>query len=91
MDKKQIKEIVKIQLGYLQARIQDKNIEIAFSDAALDKLTEMGFDPQFGARPLKRVIQKEIENKLAIEILEGKISPNHEVKIDVKNREFIFY
>ena len=90
LDKKQIKAIVKIQLEYLQNRIKDKNIEIVFSDAALDKLTEMGFDPQFGARPLKRVIQKEIENKLAIEILEGKILPNQKVKIGVKDGEFVF-
>ncbi|MCK4312708.1 MAG: ATP-dependent chaperone ClpB [Candidatus Cloacimonetes bacterium] len=90
LDKKQIKDIVKIQLGYLQNRVKDKNIEIVFSDAALDKLTEMGFDPQFGARPLKRVIQKEIENKLAIEILEGKILPGQKIKIDVKDGEFVF-
>ncbi len=90
LDKEQIKDIVKIQLEYLQDRIKDKNIEIVFSDAALDKITDMGFDPQFGARPLKRVIQKEIENKLAIEILEGKILPNQKVKIDVKDGEFVF-
>jgi len=90
LDKEQIKEIVKIQLKYLQDRIKDKNIKLAFSDAALDKLTEMGFDPQFGARPLKRVIQKEIENKLAIEILEGKILPNQKIKIGVKDGEFVF-
>ncbi len=89
LDKEQIKDIVKIQLEYLQDRIKDKNIEIVFSDAALDKITDMGFDPQFGARPLKRVIQKEIENKLAIEILEGKILPNHKVKIDAKDGEFV--
>ncbi len=90
LDKKQIRKIVKIQLKYLQDRVKDKNIEIVFSETALDKLTEMGFDPQFGARPLKRVIQKEIENKLAIEILEGKIVPGQKVKIDVKDGEFVF-
>jgi ATP-dependent Clp protease ATP-binding subunit ClpA len=90
LDKEQIKDIVKIQLEYLQDRIKDKNIEIVFSNAALDKITDMGFDPQFGARPLKRVIQKEIENKLAIEILEGKILPNQKIKIDVKDGEFVF-
>ena len=91
LDKKQIKMIVELQLDLLKSRIKEKNIQIAFTDSAISQIAELGFDPQFGARPLKRVIQKEIENKLAIEILEGKISPNHEVKIDVKNREFIFY
>ena len=88
LDKEQVRQIVKLQLNILNKRLKDKNIELKFSESALDKLTELGFDPQFGARPLKRVIQKEIENKLAIELLEGKILPNQKVKIDVKNGEF---
>ena len=90
LDKEQIKKIVELQLNLLKSRIKENNIEIEFSDLAISQIAEQGFDPQFGARPLKRVIQKEIENKLAIEILEGKILPNQKVKIDVRNGEFVF-
>ena len=89
LDKEQIKKIVKLQLNLLKSRIKEKNIEIEFTDSAISHLAELGFDPQFGARPLKRVIQKEIENKLAIEILEGKILPNQKVEIGFDG-EFVF-
>ena len=90
LDKEQISQIVKLQLEILNKRLKDKNIELEFTDAALDKLTEMGFDPQFGARPLKRVIQKEIENRLAIELLEGNVLPGQKIKIDVEGNNFRF-
>ncbi len=90
LDKEQIRRIVKLQLNILNKRLKDKNIELEFTDAALDKLTEMGFDPQFGARPLKRVIQKEIENRLAIELLEGNVLPGQKIKIDVEGDGFRF-
>jgi len=81
LDKAQIKKIVEFQLDLLKKRMKDKNIELEFSDSAISHLAELGFDPQFGARPLKRVIQKEIENKLAIELLEGKILTGKKVEI----------
>jgi len=90
LDEEQIRQIVKLQLEILNKRLKDKNIELEFTDAALDKITEMGFDPQFGARPLKRVIQKEIENRLAIELLEGKVLPGQKIKIDVEGEGFRF-
>jgi len=90
LDKEQIKKIVELQLNLLKSRIKEKNIDIEFTDSAISQIAELGFDPQFGARPLKRVIQKEIENKLAIEILEGKILPNQKIKIGVKDGEFVF-
>jgi len=90
LDKEQVRQIVKLQLVILNKRLKDKNIELEFTDAALDKITEMGFDPQFGARPLKRVIQKEIENRLAIELLEGKVLPGQNIKIDVEGEGFRF-
>ncbi len=90
LDKSQIKKIVELQLNLLKFRIKEKNIEIEFTDSAISRIAELGFDPQFGARPLKRVIQKEMENKLAIEILEGKILPNQKVKINVKKGAFSF-
>ncbi|MCF7858328.1 MAG: ATP-dependent chaperone ClpB [Candidatus Cloacimonetes bacterium] len=90
LDKEQIRRIVELQLNILNKRLKDKYIELEFTEAALDKLTELGFDPQFGARPLKRVIQKEIENRLAIELLEGNILPNKKIKFDVERDGFKF-
>ncbi len=90
LDKKQIRQIVKLQLKNLQKRLNVKNIKLECSDEALDKLTDEGFDPQFGARPLKRVIQKEIENKLALELLEGDILPDQKILVDVENGNYIF-
>ncbi|MDA3812744.1 MAG: ATP-dependent chaperone ClpB [Candidatus Cloacimonetes bacterium] len=90
LDKEQVRQIVKLQLNILNKRLKDKNIELEFTDAALDRLTELGFDPQFGARPLKRVIQKEIENRLAIELLEGNVLPGQRIKIDVEGDGFKF-
>ncbi len=88
--KDQIREIVQIQISYLQKRLLDKKIRLHLTERALDKLAEDGFDPQFGARPLKRVIQKELENKFALEILENKIPENSEVEADYSGKDFIF-
>jgi len=90
LNKEQIKKIVKIQLERLKVRLAEKHIVLEISENALEKLAEQGFDPHFGARPLKRVIQKEIENRLAVEILEGKIIPNHKILVDHNGKEFIF-
>ena len=90
LDKAQIKKIVEMQLNLLKSRIKEKNIEIEFTESAISHLAELGFDPQFGARPLKRVIQKEIENKLAIEILEGKILAGEKVEIGFDGAIFTF-
>ncbi|MBC8184691.1 hypothetical protein H8E88_26655 [candidate division KSB1 bacterium] len=70
--------------------MKDKNIKNEFSDSAISHLAELGFDPQFEARSLKRVIQKEIENKLAIEMLEGKIETGKTLKIDFDGEKLNF-
>lgn len=88
LDKKQIEKIVKLQLGLLQKRLLAKKIEIDFSESAVKEIADLGFDPQFGARPLKRVIQKEIEDKLAIEMLEGKIESGRKITIDYDGERF---
>ena len=69
--KKEIKGIIKIQLDNLKQLVAENGINLQFSDYALDYLAEQGFDPQFGARPLKRLIQKEIVNQLSKRILAG--------------------
>jgi ATP-dependent Clp protease ATP-binding subunit ClpB len=65
-------------------------IEIEASEEALDWLSQLGYDPQFGARPLKRVIQKRILNELSKEILAGKIDKDSKIKLDVFDNQFVF-
>jgi ATP-dependent Clp protease ATP-binding subunit ClpB len=75
LDEKHIKSIAKIQLGYLEKRLAAMDMKIEVGDAVLSELASVGFDPVFGARPLKRAIQQTIENPLAREILEGRFAP----------------
>jgi len=76
-----IRRIVDIQLGYLHDRLAERDIRIRLSDAARDKLAEAGFDPVYGARPLKRAIQQQVENPLAQEILRGKFRPGDTIEV----------
>ncbi len=82
LDEAQIREISKIQIGLLQRRLQDKDIGLEVSDAALDLLGEAGFDPVYGARPLKRAIQRQLENPLANALLSGRYAPGDTIKVD---------
>jgi ATP-dependent Clp protease ATP-binding subunit ClpB len=82
LDEKNIKAIAKIQLGYLEQRLVALEIKLEVSDAVLTELAKVGFDPVFGARPLKRAIQSMLENALAKEILEGRIGPKDVVAVD---------
>ena len=79
----EIKSIIRIQLQQLQKQLALQNMDLRFTDYALDYLTEKGFDPQFGARPLKRVIQKDIINLLSKKIIAGEIDKSKPVLIDV--------
>ncbi len=82
LGKEQIKSIAKIQLASLRARLADKGYKLTLSAAAMDKLAEAGFDPVFGARPLKRAIQVQVENPLAHQLLAGELIPESTVRID---------
>jgi ATP-dependent Clp protease ATP-binding subunit ClpB len=86
----EIRKIAGIQLQNLGHRLEDRDMQITFSDAALDKLGEAGFDPVYGARPLKRTIQQQVENPLAQMILSGKFGPGDSIKADVENGEIVF-
>ena len=88
--KEEIKGIIKIQLAELQKLVAKNDIQLTFSDYALDFLADNGFDPQFGARPLKRLIQKEIVNQLSKRILAGDINKNHPVMVDVFDGVVVF-
>lgn len=85
-----IKEIAEKMLAQLASRLKDNNIEISFSDEAIAKIAKVGFDPVYGARPLRRAIQNRIEDKAAEEMLEGNIKPGDHTEVDVENDEFIF-
>lgn len=86
----QMKAIVEIQLSGLKTRLTEMNIELELTDYALEQLGIMGYDPVFGARPVKRIIQQKIENNLANLILAKKIIPNSRVTIDFSSDEFKF-
>ncbi len=86
----QISSIAKIQLQRLTNRIAKMDMQLDVSNAALAKIAHAGFDPVFGARPLKRAIQQAIENPIAKLILEGKFGPKDVIPVDVENNEFVF-
>jgi len=86
-----LRKIVEIQVSRLSRRLEDQKIRVRLTDAAKDLLGKEGYDPHFGARPLKRVIQKRIENPLAMEILEGKIAPDSLVTVDAEGEEVVFH
>ena len=88
--KKEIKGIITIQLNHLKNLIANNGIQLEFSDYALDFLAENGYDPQFGARPLKRLIQKEIVNQLSKRILAGDIDKTKPVLVDVFDNVVVF-
>jgi len=90
LDEKNIRDIGRIQLRYLEKRLVAMDMGLEVSDAALDRIAESGFDPVFGARPLKRAIQAEIENPLATHILEGDFGPKDVIKVDCKKGKMVF-
>ena len=87
--REQMKRIVDIQLNRLRPRLQERHITLHLSENAKELLANLGYDPQFGARPLKRVIQKEVENRLARAILEGTILDGDTVEIDAQNGKLV--
>ncbi|HMB60152.1 MAG TPA: ATP-dependent chaperone ClpB, partial [Xanthomonadales bacterium] len=90
LDREQIRLIAGIQAGMLRKRLEGHGYSLEVSDAALELVGDAGFDPVYGARPLKRAIQQQIENPLAQSILAGKFQPGDTISVDAKNGEFIF-
>jgi ATP-dependent Clp protease ATP-binding subunit ClpB len=90
LEPEQIARIVEIQIGRLADRLADQNIDLILSDSARELIVRQGFDPAYGARPLKRVIQKQIENPLAMEILEGKISAGARLSAEAEGERIVF-
>ncbi|MES9838826.1 MAG: ATP-dependent chaperone ClpB [Candidatus Thiodiazotropha sp.] len=86
----QIRAIAKIQIAYLHQRLSDHEMGLTITDAALDRLGEAGFDPVYGARPLKRAIRQQLENPLAQEILAGRFGPGDSIQVDSNDEGLIF-
>ena len=87
---KQIRAIVEIQLNYLRRRLLERDMELELDEKALDLLGEAGFDPVYGARPLKRAIQQQIENPLAQRILRNEFAPGDRIRVGVRGSELVF-
>jgi ATP-dependent Clp protease ATP-binding subunit ClpB len=90
LGREQIRAITRIQIDYLKARLRDRDMELELTEAALDQLGEAGFDPVYGARPLKRAIQHGIENRLAQEILSAHFQPGDIILVDKVDGELVF-
>jgi len=90
LDQEVLKKIVAIQVGLVQKRLSEKKIEIELTEGAKDLLAEEGFDLVFGARPLKRVIQRDVLNPLASKILSGEVKEGTKVIVDRNVRRLVF-
>ncbi len=90
LSKKHVKEIVKLQFTQLQQRLKTKEIKLKASDEVINKLAELGYDPQFGARPVKRIMQKEVVNELSKQLLAGKVSVGEDLVLDEFDGKYVF-
>ena len=81
LTKDQIRAIVKLQLNDFASRLKEQELTLEVSDAMMEKLVEEGYDPQFGARPVKRAIQRLLENPIAKDIVAGKYAPGSVIKV----------
>jgi ATP-dependent Clp protease ATP-binding subunit ClpB len=90
LSRDQIAEIVELQLGRLRHRLAERHITLELTDAAKEALAESGWDPAYGARPLKRAIQRLVENPLALRLLEGDFADGDRVSVDAHGDEIVF-
>ena len=90
LNRTEVRSIAELQFRHVQQTLADMGVEIEATEEALDWLAELGYDPQFGARPLKRVIQKRVLNELSKEILAGNINKDSKIKLDMFDNKFVF-
>ena len=90
LEQNEIVGIVKLQLNLLKKKLKEQSVTLDFTQEAIEHLVKTGFDPQFGARPLKRLIQKEIVNQLSKKILSGEVDRNKNVMVDVFDGVVVF-
>ncbi|HXB11304.1 MAG TPA: type VI secretion system ATPase TssH, partial [Bacteroidia bacterium] len=90
LDKKDLLQIVNLQFNMVVERLKQDNIRLTATDEAIEWLTTSGYDPSYGARPIKRLIQKQVLNELSKEILAGKIEHNSDIVMDVFDNKVVF-
>jgi ATP-dependent Clp protease ATP-binding subunit ClpB len=90
LEREQLAEIVELQLERLRERLGDRRLQLELTDAAKEVLAEEGWDPAYGARPLKRAIQRLVENPLALRLLEGDFAEGDVIRVDAQNGELVF-
>ena len=90
LQRDQIQAIAEIQVRHLKARLRAQDIDLVMTKAALARLGEAGFDPVYGARPLKRAIQTQVETPLARELLAGRFAPGDTVRVEVRDGRLVF-
>jgi ATP-dependent Clp protease ATP-binding subunit ClpB len=90
LDANNIKHIASIQIELLRKRLAEKDFDLLVSEQALSLIAEAGFDPVYGARPLKRALQQEVENPLAQKLLRGQLIPGQAIRVDVEEGQLVF-
>ena len=85
-----VHNIVKIQFGQISKRLAEQHLTISATDEAIDWLAQLGYDPQYGARPVKRVLQKQVLNELSKQILSDKVDQTKEIIVDVFDKQIVF-
>jgi ATP-dependent Clp protease ATP-binding subunit ClpB len=90
LDREQLAEIAELQLERLRSRLAERKLSLELTDAAKDVLAEAGWDPAYGARPLKRALQRLVENPLAQRLLEGDFSEGDTIRVDAEDGELVF-
>ena len=90
LTREQLAEIVELQLERLRARLAERGLGLELTDAAKEHLAEAGWDPTYGARPLKRALQRLVENPLALRLLEGDFGEGDTVRVDARDGELVF-
>jgi len=89
LTRQQLRQIVELQVRQVAARLAERNIELVLSDDAKELLGNLGYDPAYGARPLRRVIQRQLTDRLALELLEGKIREGDLVSVDAADGQLV--
>jgi ATP-dependent Clp protease ATP-binding subunit ClpC len=89
LEKEHLKEIVTLMTGTLTKRLKEQEIELELTEAAQEKIAKEGYDPEYGARPLRRALQKHIEDRLSEELLRGTVLTGNNIVFDVENDEFV--